>query len=268
MASRLCVIAAFLVSSAVQAAATPLQPTGKWTVDYAPSYCILSRHGTGKEPGIAFRTRPFADEHELLVYFGRTGEGYVSAKGLIFLGRDAGVEHGMAIMEPEGKPYRYLDTQISADELSRAAAVSSLRIAIKEKLDVTVPLPQMQKALAALRKCENDLARRWQAEVGWVKPPVPQRRFQGLISSRDYPSVAFSRNQTGRVRTLLKIDATGTVADCTVIESSGAPLLDKRTCDIFLQRIKFDAALDENGKPVASSYVPPGVDYRLVREEW
>ena len=66
MASRLCVIAAFLVSSAVQAAATPLQPTGKWTVDYAPSYCILSRHGTGKEPGIAFRTRPFADEHELL----------------------------------------------------------------------------------------------------------------------------------------------------------------------------------------------------------
>ena len=174
----------------------------------------------------------------------------------------------MALLEPKGAPYRYLDTQISAEELTRAAASSSVRIAIKEKLDVTIPLPQMQKALTALRKCENDLARRWQAEVGWVRPPAPLRSFYGLVTSRDYPSVAFSRNQTGRVRTLLKIDARGMVADCKVIESSGAPLLDKRTCDIFRQRIGFKPALDANGKPVASSYIPPGVDYRLVRRDW
>ncbi len=268
MAGRLCVLAAILVFSAVQANAAPLPPTGKWVVDYAPAYCVLSRHGTGSEPGIAFRTRPFADEHDLLIYFARTGEKYVSARGLIYLGGEAGVEHGMALMEPKGAPYRYLDTQISAGELTRAAAAPSMRIAIKEKLDVTIPLPQIQKALAALRVCENDLARRWQAEVGWVKPPVPLRRFDGLVRSRDYPSVAFTRNQTGRVRTLLKIDANGTVADCKVIESSGSPLLDKRTCDIFLKRIEFRPALNANGKPVASSYVPPVVDYQLVHREW
>jgi TonB family protein len=274
-----CMVAILLLGMSVHAqavphfaavAATSLAParSRQWVVDYAASYCVLSRHGLGTEPGIAFRTRPFADEHDLLVYFARTGEPYVSAKGSIFLGNAEGVEHGMALMEPKGAPYRYLDTQISAGELTRAAAASSMRIFIKQKLDVTIPLPQMQKAIGALRKCEADLAQRWQAEFGWVKPPKPIRSFHGLLSSRDYPSVAFSRNQTGRVRTLLKVGATGTVIGCRVIESSGAPLIDKRTCDIFLARIRFKPALDKTGRPVASSYIPPVVDYRLVRRDW
>ena len=91
--------------------------------------------------------------------------------------------------------------------------------------------------------------RKW----GWVKAPEPQRSFYGFVSYRDYPSVAFIKNQTGRVRTLLRIDATGTVANCEVIESSGVPLLDKRTCDIFSKRAKFSPALNVDGKPVPSS---------------
>jgi TonB family protein len=173
----------------------------------------------------------------------------------------------MAIMEPKQKPYRYLDTQISADELTRSAKAGSLRITIKETLDVTVPLPQMQKALAALRVCEADLARRWQTEMGWAKPPVPEKSFFRLAGPRDYPSVAFAKNQTGVVRALLNIDAKGMVSGCKVIESSGAPLLDKRTCDIFLKRAKFTPALNAKGKPVPSSYIPPGIDYRIVRVE-
>jgi TonB family protein len=267
MSGRYCVLYGLLLSLPAQAAPA-VQPSDEWTVDYATSYCILSREGSGQQPGIAFRTRPFADEHDLLVYFGRTGEGYVSAMGKIVLGSDTGVDHGMALMEPDGARYRYLDTQITADELTRAGTANSMRITIKGKLDVTILLPQMAKALTALRACETDLAHRWQAEIGWVRPPKPVRPFYGLITSRDYPSVAFSRNQTGRVRTLLKVDKTGGVVDCKVIESSGTPLLDDRTCSIFRQRIKFQPALDESGKPVMSNYVPPVVDYRLVRSEW
>ena len=77
-------LAAFLTAGPANTQQSQVHP-GKWVVDYAQAYCVLSRHGIGAEPGVAFRTRPFADEHDVLVYFARTGEKYVSARGLIFL---------------------------------------------------------------------------------------------------------------------------------------------------------------------------------------
>ena len=68
----------------------------------------------------------------------------------------------------------------------------------------------------------------------------------------------------GAVGYELAVDAEGAVTDCTVIESSGFELLDAMTCPIARERHRFEPAHDENGEPVAGTFVT-GADW--IRQE-
>ena len=143
-----------------------------------------------------------------------------------------------------------------------------MQVTIPNKLALHIPLAGFGKALTALRICEDDLARKWQAEKGWVVSPILNGGWYRLFSRRDYPGWAADRAKEGKVRALLAIGATGQTEDCTVIESSGFVAFDKRTCDIFLKRATFSPALDVNRKPIASKLVTPLVTYYLMKQQW
>ncbi|MDQ2877802.1 MAG: energy transducer TonB [Pseudomonadota bacterium] len=72
-----------------------------------------------------------------------------------------------------------------------------------------------------------------------------------------YPAEAIRLQQQGRVVTRLAIDSSGKVMACTVQESSGAPSLDQRTCEIALEKVVFDPARDDKGNPISSTYILP-----------
>jgi len=71
----------------------------------------------------------------------------------------------------------------------------------------------------------------------------------------DYPIAALRRHEQGTVGYRIDIDATGAVAACTIVQSSGSASLDSGTCDLFRNRARFTPARDAEGRAVPDYYV-------------
>lgn len=257
-AFSLLAIAALQIGAATPPVGLKVSPSGKWVLDYAQTSCILSRDRIGGQPGVAFQTRPLAEEHDLLLMLPPTGADWVHGMGKLQAGAQSG-EHLVTAGEPKGSTSRLVDTQITSGELAAAIAAGSLRVTVDRTLDASVSLSNMANAMTALRKCEDDLAKRWQVDRNWVVPPKGERGLKGLFLHSDYPSGALHRGRQGSVRVLLTVDAMGRSTECRVIESSGDKDLDVTTCSVYRKRAKFAPALDIGGKAVASKVLVPRV---------
>lgn len=254
--SMLPIAAALIAATTAPSAGVKVSPSGKWVLDYAATSCILARDRIGDQSGVVFQTRPLAEEHDLLLMLPPTGGNWIQQMGKLQAGAKTG-EHWVIVGEPKGSTSRLVDTQITTEEMAAAIAAGSLRVSVGTKLNATVRLPGMVGAMTALRKCEDDLAKRWQVEHGWVVPPKSDLR--GLFAHNDYPLGAIRRGSKGSVRVLLSIDQRGSPYACKVIESSGDADLDAVTCNVYRKRAKFAPALDAEGKAVASKLLAPRV---------
>ncbi|MCW3849248.1 energy transducer TonB [Sphingomonas sp. LB-2] len=81
-------------------------------------------------------------------------------------------------------------------------------------------------------------------------PPNGSRPW---VSSADYPREARRKNMRGVVTFRLEVSAAGCPTACTIVKSSGYPLLDDTTCELMLARARFKPKLDADGQPVAAS---------------
>jgi protein TonB len=87
-----------------------------------------------------------------------------------------------------------------------------------------------------------------------IPPAVRAQPLQNLslyVEGGDYPPGAFRRNEQGRVGFELRISPAGRATDCAITRSSGSTELDRRTCQIMLQRARFRPARDGRGNPVS-----------------
>jgi len=91
--------------------------------------------------------------------------------------------------------------------------------------------------------------------------PVPQPKVHAsahipnFAMETDYPAAALRRHEQGTVGYRIEIDATGAVAACTIVQSSGSASLDSGTCDLFRSRARFTPARDAEGRAVPDYYV-------------
>jgi TonB family protein len=92
-----------------------------------------------------------------------------------------------------------------------------------------------------------------EGESGGTKGPQPEivDPLMGL-SPNDYPAESIRADEEGRVRIALDVDPQGKPTSCTVLQSSGHPRLDERTCQVAMERAAFRPARDEQGKAVSS----------------
>lgn len=81
-------------------------------------------------------------------------------------------------------------------------------------------------------------------------PTTPAPWFEG----DDYPIQAFERRWEGTTVFQLTVDPRGKPVGCTVEESSGHDMLDRRACSIAMKRARFMAALDVSGAPTYGVY--------------
>ena len=81
----------------------------------------------------------------------------------------------------------------------------------------------------------------------------------GGIGASDYPHMARRHELTGQTRALLTVSRKGRVTRCSVARSSGHPLLDERTCQIAVSRMRLSPALDAAGTPIDADVVLPVV---------
>ena len=87
----------------------------------------------------------------------------------------------------------------------------------------------------------------------------------GIVTADDYPLVSLTREQEGRVTVRLRIDPTGLVTRCEIIQSSGHTALDEQTCALFRARARFEPARDAKGRYVADTYTQR-VNWRIAGE--
>lgn len=73
---------------------------------------------------------------------------------------------------------------------------------------------------------------------------------EGAISAVDYPPSAAAAHQEGMVVAAFLIAAGGDVAKCQIAQTSGSDALDARTCEIIVQRFRFNPALNASGQAI------------------
>ena len=75
--------------------------------------------------------------------------------------------------------------------------------------------------------------------------------LDGGIRDRDYPDAFRRAGLSGQVAVRFTVRADGRVADCRVDRSSGSDELDRLTCALVEQRLRYAPARDSAGRPVA-----------------
>jgi TonB family protein len=267
MGQLIMALAGLITLSGNTVSAVPLTPPGKWVLNYAPTHCTLWRDRSGDSPGIVVQTRPLTEEHDLLILLPPAGKPGRYIEGKLLFGSKEGERRWIAVRDSGNRGHRVIDTSITNEELAWAGAAGTVRIVAvspNEKLDLSVPLPSMTKAVAALEPCEADLVKRWGVDVTWEVPAKPASDVRKLFTSSDYPNSALEQNQTGDVRVLMSVDEHGRVGECRVIESSQVASLDKATCSVLRRRARFAPGLDAAGKPVGSKLLSPRVRFMIA----
>jgi len=114
----------------------------------------------------------------------------------------------------------------------------------------------LKGALAAAQTCEDDLLRDWgvdPAELRLIATPAKALYDPAdWQTGGDYPTKELNAGRAGSVVIKLDLAATGGVASCTVVVSSGVEAFDKRSCAMAVKRAKFAPARLADGKPVPS----------------
>lgn len=270
-----------LAAQPTAASSAPVQPTGKWMVDYTPSSCTARRtfgdHAISivpsplgsstrvivEGPGRALRARQFPSMIDPM-----DGRGTVKASSLIYPFKAAKGRRGIYSVLPNDLVARMLDS----GKLDIRAGKQETRLVWADRsagaMGAALVIgggPSLRKAIDA---CMTDLRKHWGMVDGELPAPAianqPTVDVRGLFRSDDYPEDAIATGQTGDTSFTLMIDEKGSVMDCAIRESSGVATLDAMGCQVIRERAKFIAAKDSTGKPVKSIYLTPQIRWRIA----
>jgi TonB family protein len=142
------------------------------------------------------------------------------------------------------------------DQLARSSAV---KLVHRGETIAEVPLPQIESAIAVLRRCADSLLAEWGVDT--AAQAALQRKVERIpgvvswISNDDYPRGAARRGSSGETIVRLTVDEVGRVRDCTVAATSGDADLDGTACRIFTERGRYVPALDAGGRPTTAAKI-------------
>lgn len=253
----------------VATSAAPLQPTGKWEVQYTASNCTakraygdyalvfepsplgLTRRYFVQGPGKAARPRQYNSLIEP-----SDGRPPIKTTSLLFPLKMKGAR-GLLTVLPIADAQRIEESgrfQISTRD-------TGIRQTDKvphtpEVMTVDLSLGPMAALSKALNDCMDDLRTFWGMVDGKLPEPAIKTKtsLQGIFTSDDYPADAMAANDMGSTKYLLLIDEHGALLDCVVTETSGVASLDAMGCQVIRERAKFTVARDADGKPVKDTY--------------
>jgi TonB family protein len=232
-----------------------LVPLGKWQVEYAKSSCIISRAFGEGEQRILFTLRPAPSSETVRFWIIKPGPGGRGARG----NADVSLSGGFIPKFAEYASVTSNGMRVTSIDLPRETLESLAKgdlIAIKASrwVNVSLRLPGFDKVMTEIKKCEADLLTSWgldaAAQTAIATPP--KGRLAPVFVSDDYPEEALDNAISGTVGVRLKVEPDGTVSDCTVLESSGAPVLDRQTCLVAKRRGHYTPAMSREGRPLWS----------------
>ena len=264
-------LAAVAAALAVQSATSPpqsapLKPSGPWNVEYADSMCILSRQfGTGEQSVIlGFRPGLFSEHMRMvLVWKGNNGN-------VIWGDARISFDEGDPLKKPFSDHYvekehaRVILIDLTVPDLAPLHSAKTVRIRAGKKEFLLAP-DRASAAMAALDPCQKDLLVSWGMTPATIASIVTFPTVSGGLGSlfyhTDYPRSAIARNEQGTSGVRFWVGKNGKPRDCTVVESSGSPILDSQTCAVIMRRGRFEPARTASGDAVES------ISFQRVRWE-
>lgn len=91
---------------------------------------------------------------------------------------------------------------------------------------------------------------------GGIPVTKPVKIAGDIRSARDYPVPPGGRETRfgQQVIVYMTVGVDGRASNCRVAEASNDPVADRITCDLAVERFRFEPARDANGAPVAAEY--------------
>lgn len=279
-----CLIALCLVSPASaaeqRAAATDLEPTSKWWLNYTDNNCVVHRSfGSGdgaivmrmsrSAPASGFQLsligkplRSSAAVVDLPVHF---EAGQPAATTAILFGNagKVGDTPMVALVTARldnlhGDAYPQ-DQQPPAVTPEQEAAVTALTFRAPNRKWYRLQTGSMKGIMAAMRTCTDKVVESWgyspAVQNSLTRPALPTVSPNKWLGSFDYPQSMLFSGSMAIVDFRLDIAETGNVSGCSITGSTLPKEAATTTCDLLRRRAKFTPAQDAEGKPVKSYFV-------------
>jgi TonB family protein len=249
-------LSTFLLAALAPATAPPeLLPSSKWQVEYAKSSCIISRAFGEGEQRILFTLRPAPSSETVRFWIIKPGPAGRGGGGKADVTLSGGfVPEFAEFASVTSNGMRVTSIDLPRGTLEPLAKGDKIAIKAGRWVNMSLRLPGFDKVMAEIDKCESDLLTSWgfdkAAQTSIAIPP--KGRLAGVFVADDYPEEALAAAISGTVGVRLKIEPDGTVSDCAVLESSGAPVLDKQTCLVAKRRGLYTPAISREGRPLWS----------------
>ena len=256
---------------ATPAAASVLQPTGNWKLDYGDTQCAAAHSFGSLSAPIVLGIVPSLSggTYKLVVSLPRTGPTFA---------RDLGgsVDFGQGRLNApllyyggQGVKMSIYQARLSAAQMEQAKSATTLTLRSETGESYSFPLADMPALLGALAKCTADLQHYWNMDGKALSsaPVAATGDLRSLITPSDYPTAAMIKQLQGTSRYQLLVDGTGAVAGCDVLSSSGVPLLDSTGCEVFKEKARFSPAKDRQGKPIRSEVTTPPITWASARND-
>lgn len=253
-------------SSAQMTGAAPLQPSGKWMVQFAHPDCVLSRaYGSGVDQvTLVLSLGLLGGEGTLrLVYPGSKALIYGGGKGVISLTPGRPLPEMPFSAWPTKVGARLVVYGIEPDGMTRLGQAEAIRVPVENGKSYQLATPRLGAALDTLETCAQDQLKQLGVDAvalgidkaSRAKIAVPARAkvgFGEIIRQSDYPREAVRKNEHGTVGVAWWIGVDGKVADCRVLLPSPSALLNELSCDLIRRRSRYEPARDAFGKPIQS----------------
>lgn len=147
---------------------------------------------------------------------------------------------------------------LKAAEQAGAAAVREITLVGAFGRRLTLRLGSLEKPIAALQGCIDELMSHWNIDVDAHKtlsrPAVPVNLAE-VPRMMDYPPRMVREHMPGLVNVRLAVDDTGRITDCHIQMPLSDPAFEESSCADIQHALDFDPALDKDGKPIPSYWV-------------
>ena len=247
----------WVATTAAQATDVSFKPSGKWVVDFSETGCIASREysvGSGNW-AIGLEPVPATSKTSLLLLVPDGSPRFDDAR--ISVGGAKISSTGMTLRGSDTRQRRLYASELQSDELERLQRAERLTISLEDR-DFPFAVETLDDLMPVLERCVSQFFERWgfsqERQTKLATYPVPKKELLRYLTSYDYPSSALQRGAMGAVDILLMIGTDGRPTSCTVTQSSGHQDLDEASCEVFVQRARFDPARDKAGQPMEAPY--------------
>lgn len=256
--------AAALLAAAAPPPATPLPPSTKWRLDYAPTECRLLRSfGAGADEVTIQFSKLTPDPAIEVALVGRRFPATdrpvparlttttVPAVEAHAQGHEAG---GGMMASLRFRPNRALADAFASDAAS--GRPTRLGIGFVRGYGLALDLGRMKAPLAGLDKCVDDLVSTWGLDPAEQRARTRAAEPVGSPAEwfrpSDFPASLNAIGTGGVVVVRLGVGADGAVTNCAVAKAGGDKAFEELTCRLVRERARFTPALGAAGRPIAS----------------